>query len=229
MIDDQKREMTQVIYISTSKNYAKQNRFKVGGVESESKLISRLSTYNSRSAAGDEWFFSDIYMVADYRQIETRLKDIVGRFRDKKRKEIYILHHTNLNYVVRYICEHYNEEVDEVNAKLADFISNLHPHHLRPIVLEPLTLHFFNSTNLEEDGTVTNTTFQASSQREFKELLKKYVERLDSTTTDITKKKVFDDLKVNKERNSKLPILKYVLSQLRPDIKLKKLNKIFLK
>ena len=221
MIDDQKREMTQVIYISTSKNYARQNRFKVGGVESESKLISRLSTYNSRSAAGDEWFFSDIFMVADYHQIETRLKDIMGRFRDKKRKEIYVLHHTNLNYVVRYLCEHYNEEVDEVNAKLSEFISNLHPHHLRPIVLEPLTLHFFNATNLEEDGTVTNTAFQAGSQREFKELLKKYVERLDSTTTEITKKKVFDDLRVKKERNSKLPILKEVLGQLRPDIKLK--------
>jgi hypothetical protein len=55
MTDDQKREKTQVIYIATSRNYARQNRFKPGGVESVSKLTPRLSTYNSRSAAGDEW------------------------------------------------------------------------------------------------------------------------------------------------------------------------------
>ena len=54
LIDDQKREKTQVIYIATSQNYAKQNRFKPGGVESIEKLPSRFSTYNSRSAAGDE-------------------------------------------------------------------------------------------------------------------------------------------------------------------------------
>jgi hypothetical protein len=35
---DQKREKTQVIYIATSRNYARQNRFKPGGVESIEKL-----------------------------------------------------------------------------------------------------------------------------------------------------------------------------------------------
>jgi hypothetical protein len=66
LIDDQKREKTQVIYIATSRNYANQNRFKPGGVESIEKLTSRFSTYNSRSAAGDEWYYSDTFLVADY-------------------------------------------------------------------------------------------------------------------------------------------------------------------
>jgi hypothetical protein len=93
LIDDQKRDKTQVIYIATSQNYARQNRFKIGGVESTDKLASRFSTYNSRSAAGDEWYYSDTFLVADYRQIESRLKDLVGRFRDKKSKEIYVMHY----------------------------------------------------------------------------------------------------------------------------------------
>ncbi len=40
LVDDQKRDKTQVIYIATSQNYARQNRFKIGGVESTDKLAS---------------------------------------------------------------------------------------------------------------------------------------------------------------------------------------------
>jgi hypothetical protein len=79
LIDDTKREKLQVVYISTSQNYARQNRSKPGGVEKEALLRSRLSTYNSRSAKGDEWYF-----VADYRQVESRLKDVLGRFQEEQ-------------------------------------------------------------------------------------------------------------------------------------------------
>ncbi|ADO00476.1 hypothetical protein WIV_gp132 [Wiseana iridescent virus] len=109
LIDDQKREKTQIIYIATSQNYARQNRFKIGGVESITKLASRFSVYNSRSASGDEWYYSDTFLVADYHQIENRLKDLLGRFRDKKSKEIYILHYTNIRYIIDYLCNHYND------------------------------------------------------------------------------------------------------------------------
>ena len=220
MIDDRQREKTQVVYISTSRNYANQNRFKVGGVESVAKLTPRLSAYNGRSASGDEWYFSDVFLVADYRQIETRLKDLIGTFRDKKGKEIYVLHYTNINYIVRYLCEHYNDEVDEVNSKLAEFISNLHPHNLRPIVPEPYTANFANITTLKENGTVTNTTLQAKSEKDFSAQLAKYILTLDSTTTQISKKKVFDDLKVKIGRNKKFPMLVQFFGQFRPDIKI---------
>ena len=77
LVDNTKIEATQVIYIATSPSYAKQNRFKVGGVESTEKLKGRLSTYNSRSAKGDDFFYSDIFIVANYRQIEDRLKSLM--------------------------------------------------------------------------------------------------------------------------------------------------------
>ena len=98
LIDDTKRVKTQVVYISTSENYAMQNRSKPGGVDRLELLRSRLSTYNSRSAKGDEWFFFEWFMVADYHQVESRLKDVLSRFRDKKNKEMYVLHlsHTTL-------------------------------------------------------------------------------------------------------------------------------------
>jgi hypothetical protein len=221
LIDDQTREKTQVIYIATSRNYARQNRFKPGGVESADKLASRFSTYNSRSAAGDEWYYSDTFLVADYRQIENRLKDLLGRFRDKKGKEIYIMHYTNIRYIVEYLCTHYNDEVDEVNTKLTEFISNLNCHYLRPVVPPPSQVTYANITTLKEDGTATNTTLSANSQQDFINQLKEYISGLDSNTTSISKKKVFDDLNVKKDRKDKFPLLRAILNELRPDILLK--------
>jgi hypothetical protein len=221
LIDDQKREKTQVIYIATSRNYARQNRFKPGGVESIEKLPSRFSTYNSRSAAGDEWYYSDTFLVADYRQIESRLKDLLGRFRDKKGKEIYILHYSNMRYIVEYLCNHYNDEVDDVNAKLTDFISNLNTHHLRPFIPPPASVQYANITTLREDGTATNTTLEAKSQQDFITQLKNYISKIDESTTEITKKKIFDDLKVKKDRKDKFPLLRSILGQMRPEISLK--------
>jgi len=138
LVDDTKREKLQVIYISTSQNYAKQNRSKPGGVDKEGLLRGRLSTYNSRSAKGDEWYFYEWFLVADYRQVESRLKDVLGRFRDKKNKEMYVLHLSHMTHVVKYLCDHYNDEVDEVNSKLAEFIAGFDSHILRPLV--PLLL-----------------------------------------------------------------------------------------
>jgi hypothetical protein len=60
-ISDIHLEQTQIVYIATSPNYAKQNRFKVGGVQAKKFLKSRLSTYNSRSAVGDFFYYSDIF------------------------------------------------------------------------------------------------------------------------------------------------------------------------
>jgi hypothetical protein len=221
LIDDQKRDKTQVIYIATSQNYARQNRFKIGGVESTDKLASRFSTYNSRSAAGDEWYYSDTFLVADYRQIESRLKDLLGRFRDKKSKEIYVMHYTNIKYIVDYLCRHYCDEVDEVNAKLTEFISNLNRHHLRPIVPPPSEITYASITTLAKDGRATNTTLEAGSPSDFVAVLREYISNLDESITCISKKQVFDDLRVTKDRREKTSVVKAVFEEMRPDVNLK--------
>ena len=158
--------------------------------------------------------------MADYKQVETRLKDLLGRFRDKKSKEIYIVHYNNIKYVIEYLCKHYNDEVDDVNAKLTEFISNLNTRFLRSIVPPPSQTTFANITTLR-NGNATNMLLQAPTQEDFKEKLKKYISRLDGSTTEITKKKVFDDLKVTKDRTSKFQILKEMFEQLRPGMVVK--------
>lgn len=218
MIKDEPKTKTQVIYIATTELYAKNNLFKLGGVDSQDKLKSRLSTYNTGRIKEDLFYYSDTFMVSDYRQIESRLKDLMGRFRNKKEKEMYRLHYTDTRYIVDYLCQHYSDEVDEVNEKLSQFISNLNKRKLRPIVPPVLKGYLTLVTCLNKDGTVENTTIQSKS---FEEMVKMYISNLNSDTKEISKKKVFDDLKVNKDRRNKFPVLKSILAQLRPEINLK--------
>ena len=163
LIDSTEMEATQVIYIATSNSYANQNRFKIGGVESTEKLQPRLSTYNSRSANGDDFYYSDVFLVPNYRQIEERLKSLMIRFRDRASKEIYILHYTNIQHIVEYFCKHYNEELDYVNNHLSEFINNLNTYNLRPVV--PPKTSFAKITSCQADGSVAVATIETNSPR----------------------------------------------------------------
>lgn len=217
MVKDEPKTKNQVVYIATTELYAKNNLFKVGGIESIDKFKSRLCTYNTGRVSEDLFYYSDTFMVSDYHQIESRLKDLLSCFRNKKEKEMYRLHYTDLRYIVDYLCNHYSEEVDEVNSKLAQFIANLNKRKLRPVVPPALHSYLTSVTCLNKDGTVDCTTIQTTS---FEEMVTLYISKLSKTTTEITKKKIFDDLQVKKDRKDKFPILRAILAQLRPEIKL---------
>ena len=73
-IDNTKRESTQLLYIASSRAYSQQNRFKVGGVESESNLKSRLSQYNSGAANGDDFHFIEWYNVPNFKVMEKKAR-----------------------------------------------------------------------------------------------------------------------------------------------------------
>ena len=223
MMNNTKTEPTQVVYIATSQSYANQNRFKVGGVESVNKLKSRLSTYNSRSAEGDDFYYSDIFIVADYRQIETRLKSLMLRFRDRANKEIYILHYSNIQYIVMYLCDRYNEELDYVNEHLLKFIESLNRYTLRPVVPEKTSFNHASITSCQEDGSVHVSTIQTNNTSELVKRIEEYVEGLNCT--EISKKEVFDKLGIKKGRRELLPLVRRVMFAKRPDVVLINIKK----
>jgi hypothetical protein len=156
-------------------------------------------------------------MVSNYHIIEAQLKNLLGRFRNRKEKEMYRLHYNDIRYIVEYLCNRDGEDVEEVNSRLTEFISNLNRRTLRPVVPQPNTSYLTSVTHLKEDGTVDNVTIQSDS---FEEAVKEYILALNPSTTSISKKKDCDDLKVKKDRTGKYPILQQVLSKLRPEIKL---------
>jgi hypothetical protein len=215
LIDNNKElEKTQIIYITTSTSYAKRNRFKVGGVESEDKLGSRLSTYNTGRAAGDDLFYTNIYSVHNYREIENRLKDLIGTFRDRKSKEMYILHYSHLTYIVKYLIDHYNDEVDEINKKLGEFIKDLNIRILRPAIVKPLNIAYIQQTG-RPDVTLT-----ADSETSLNLKMEEYIKSLDTTTVTIKAKDVFDNIGLKTGRRSKYPTLIDVITKILPNAKM---------
>lgn len=125
-----------------------------------------------------------------------------------------------MRYIVEYLCTRDGEDVEEVNSKLVSFISNLNKYSLRPVVPPPNTNYLTQITQLKEDGTVDNVTIQSESKEDFEENLKRYILTLNPETTYISRKKVFDDLNVKKDRKLKFPLLQQIFGKLRPEIKL---------
>ena len=96
------KQKDQIIYIATTKAYAKQNRFKVGGVKSKSLLKSRLSTYNSGRPAGDKMYYAFITDTVNYNHLEQRINFILGDHKDTKEAEVYILHYNHLQPFIEW-------------------------------------------------------------------------------------------------------------------------------
>ena len=196
-VSDNQRNCTEVIYIATCDSYAKRNRFKIGGVQSSDKLQQRLSTYNTRSANGDMFFYSDIFMVADYHHAESRVKDLIGRFVDKKGKEFYQLHYTELREIVKYICERYTEEVEKINEGLSRLVASLNVQRLRPVVPRPTNHASYVNV---VDGIPHNKVITNPDEEEFRTQVRHYLSGLLYPVTAIHRRDVFDNigLKVNK-------------------------------
>jgi prophage antirepressor-like protein len=228
LIDGAKLEKKQVIYIATSVEYASINRFKVGGAESPGNLKSRLSSYNTGRAAGDDFFFVFIERVHSYKDVEKRVQTILDRFIERKGKEMYFLHLTNLQHFVQYIIDHASEELEQLNAHLADMINNIDPEKLRPAKPVPVSLPaFLAKQKTEQKGRVVgrvsvgNNTPDASVEdtEQFRQQLRSLMEQINSTVPTI--KQLFDALGVKEGRMRLRPVVIEFFSTERPDLKLK--------
>src|SRR5579864_1405336 len=220
VIPTNKRTFDEVIYISTSRAYAAQNRFKVGGVEHVDKLKSRFATYNGRSAAGDEWYFSDIFKVASFKACEKRIEDVLGRFRDKKEKEMYVMHYVDLSRYLDFICEHYENELETFNKELNDLIANLNRRHLEPTIPKPYEGTTAIITRIVK-GVPTNTRIESSVEELFKQRIRLYLDSLPSSIEELKRAELFERIPFQFNRNEGWKWLKQVVSSYKPDLTVK--------
>lgn len=220
VIPTNKRTFDEVIYISTSRAYAKQNRFKVGGVEHVDKLKSRFSVYNGRSAAGDEWYFSDVFKVANFKACEKRIEDVLGRFRDKKEKEIYVMHYTDLLRYLKFICDNYEDELETFNADLSELINNLNRHHAEPAVPKPYEGTTATIVRIVK-GVPMNTRIESAVEELFKEKVREYLDTLPSTTTELRRSDLFERMPFQFNKISGWKWLKEIVPEYKPEVTIK--------
>jgi len=115
----------EIIYIATTKSYANQNNFKVGGCSNRKLLKKRLSTYNTGRPDADKYYFSYIEETPSFRQLEKRIKDLLGEFRDSKNKEVYVINYNSLKCFVNLLKNNYDEEIKEFNELIKTFAEDL--------------------------------------------------------------------------------------------------------
>jgi len=105
------RQKDEIIYIATTNAYAKQNRFKIGGVKSRSLLKPRLCTYNTGRPDGDKMYYAYITETTDYHHLEQRIKKIIGDHKENAGAEMYNLHYDSLYPLVEYLADRFDEEI----------------------------------------------------------------------------------------------------------------------
>ena len=142
------------------------------------------------------------------------------RFRDKKEKELYKIHYTSLRYIVEYLVNHYNDEVNEVNHNLSTFIANLNTRRLRPVIPSAYKGTLRTIVSLNEDGSVEAQSFASEDKDEFMVKVEQFVLGLPETTTSISRREVFDKLDVRVGRKNKLGVVQMIFNRLKPNINL---------
>ncbi|CCU56119.1 N1R/p28-like protein [Choristoneura rosaceana entomopoxvirus 'L'] len=188
-IEEKKLKLDQIIYISTSKSYAAQNRFKIGGVDNITLLKPRLSTYNSRSAEGDEWYYSHIKKVNNYKQFESRFWSVMSSFRDKKDKEILILYYNDLIDIFNFIADNYNEDIDYFNKNVKIFIDNIDNDKF--YVPEPFNIELVNICSIK-NGKVDNKLIIATKEIIIDEIKDYFKIKIESNELEIKRKDIND-------------------------------------
>ena len=202
MADRQKaREKNHVVYVATTKTYALNNRFKIGGVKSMSLLKGRLSTYNSGRPIGDKMYYAHIVSCVNYTHLEAKIKEVLGAHREVEDAEVYNLHYNDVKFFVDFLSTRYNEEIDPHDEKLDQLVSNVL--NLKPVVPEPIVL---NGAELRSviNGRPSSTVkvdFDAMDEIEQNEWLKRVLQEVkDSKSGDtitIERRSLFDEMERN--------------------------------
>ena len=140
------RQKKEAVYIATTKVYASNNRFKVGGVKSVHHIKSRLSSYNSGRPVDDRMYVCFVVECANSTHLEARIREMLGEYIDgDKNTEVYNMHYTDLLFMIDLISNHYNYENDIHELKLDHIID--HVMALEPYIPDELII---NETELKE-------------------------------------------------------------------------------
>jgi hypothetical protein len=214
---------TEIIYIATSNNYQKRNRFKVGGSSSIGLLSKRISTYNTGRARGDDYFCVFWCYVLDYHSVEQRLESLLGRFRERKNKEMYVLHFDSLKHILEYIVDHLNDEMEEVNRYLETIIRNLNINTVPPAVLTPISLEGISPEESPAVDTPPASPAPSFDENKLQEYLQALFVGAQNQLSIVVKiKDVLNHLKIKKNRNALYPILQEWIKNEYPEAKIKK-------
>jgi hypothetical protein len=107
-----------------------------------------------------------------------------------------------------------NDEVDEINKKLAEFVKDLNIRTLRPAIVKPLNIAYIQQTG-RPDVTLTS-----DSETSLNLKMETYIISLNTTTVTIKAKDVFDSIRLKTGRIFRSSTLIDVISKILPNAKM---------
>lgn len=169
-VNYQERFKTQIFYCVTSKVMARDNEFKIGGVDHKSMLKKRLAMYNTGNSGVHpelEMQFCILVEVANYKQMETRIKELLAPFRSKRHgnTENFNIHFKVLLPLINLVSENYNEEIDKLNDYLKKLLETQTLQYIEPEEIDFINLDAIpDNLNIE----VTKRKFGSSTVKKVK-------------------------------------------------------------
>jgi hypothetical protein len=173
-------QKNEIIYIACNKAIASENRFKVGGVNSESALDHRLSTYNSALPNDDLMYYAFTYKVNNYRIIEQTLKSLIPNLLDKPQssKEIYNIYYHDLKELLIFICENINEDIEYIQKNIKRFTDNILTKNYIPSPIDQIIIN--------KSGKITKIDISSISQTEIENLISNLTNKYKQENQDET-------------------------------------------
>lgn len=171
-INYQERVKTQIFYVVSSEVMARDNEFKVGGVENKHLLKKRLSMYNTgNSGVHPELTMNFILLIeiANYKQMEMRMKELLVPFRSKRHgnTENFNIHFDILKPLIEIVSENYNEEIDKLNEFLKRLLETHTEQYMTPVKIVPIDVDSIPD-NLNVEVMVTRRKFGSTKSKKVK-------------------------------------------------------------
>jgi hypothetical protein len=120
-INKTKLKLDSILYLITTKNKANENIFKFGSTNNEK---ARKSSYNTGNVEAEKFFYVATYNCYDAMTLERRIAKLLVNFKIPNESEMYQLHFTALDNIIKEACKNDNDSIDKINNFISEEYNN---------------------------------------------------------------------------------------------------------
>jgi hypothetical protein len=114
-------KLDSIVYLITTINKAKENIFKFGSTINEK---SRQSSYNTGNVEAEKFFYVATYNCYDAITLEKRIAKLLVNFKIPNESEMYQLHFTALDNIIKEACKNDNNSLNQINKFISEEYNN---------------------------------------------------------------------------------------------------------
>jgi prophage antirepressor-like protein len=156
----QQVEPTEYVYVMTTEDYQRRNKFKVGGCQTFNLVKSRISQYNSGESVTNKHFLVYLRKTHSYRSVENSIASSLMAFRENKAKELYVIRFDWLANCLDNAIDGgdgHNFYVNENRKQIVHDTINLDPVVCSPIHLEQLKITYIRAGDEPQETQLTTS------------------------------------------------------------------------